>query len=156
MKLQFHIILLLILCVFTSTRNWVFITTPIDPDRILSCMSNNNAYPKKKIISTCLLRNFHYSLVGIRFVLFLSSDVELNPGPLLNYTQFTALIRKYNDPVKFLHHNCQTVLGLNLLLNSFLSDLGDNCISGFSKTWLKSVNDIPFWSIHSGYLMSFR
>ena len=48
------------------------------------------------------------------------------------------------------------MLGQRLLLKNFLSDLGDNCISGFSETWLKSVNDIPFWSIHSEYLVSFR
>ena len=121
-----------------------------------SCMSNYNAYPKKKIIFTCLLRNFLYSLVVIRFLLFLSGDVELNPGPPLNYTQFTTLMKKYNDQVKFLHQNCQSVLGQRLLLKNFLSDLGDNCISGFSEMWLKSVNDVPFWSIHSEYLVSFR
>ena len=121
-----------------------------------SCMSNNNAYPKTKIIFTCLLRNILYSLVVIRFLLFLSGDVELNPGPPLNYTQFTTLMKKYNDQVKFLHQNCQSVLGQRLLLKNFLSDLGDNCISGFSETWLKSVNDISFWSIHSEYLVSFR
>ena len=65
-------------------------------------------------------------------------------------------MKKYNDQVKFLHQNCQSVLGQRLLLKNFLSDLGDNCISGFSETWLKSVNDIPFWSIHSEYLVSFR
>ena len=156
MKLQFHFILLLILCVITSKRNWVFTTTPINPERISSSMSNNNAHPKKKIIFTCLLTNFLYSLVVIRFLLFLSGDVELNPGPPLSYTQFTSLMKKYNDQVKFLHQNCQSVLGQRLLLKHFLSDLGDNCISGFSETWLKSVNDIPFWSIHSEYLVSFR
>ena len=157
MKLQFHIILLLILCVITSKRSWVFATTPINPERMSSCMSNNNAYPKKKIIFTCLLRNFLYSLVVIRFLLFLSGDVELKPGPPLNYTQFTSLMKKYNDQVLFLHQNCQSVLGQRLLLKNFLSDLGDNYISGFSETWLKSVNDFPFWSsIHSEYLMSSR
>ena len=65
-------------------------------------------------------------------------------------------MKKYNDQVKFLHQNCQSVLGKRLLLKNFLSDLGDNCISGFSETWLKSVNDISFWSIHSEYLVSFR
>ena len=155
MKLQFHFILLLILCVITSKRNWVFTTTPINPERMLSCMSNNNAYPKK-IIFTCLLRNFLYSLVVIRFLLFLSNDVELNPGPPLNYTQFTTLMKKYNDQVKFLHQNCQSVLGQRLLIKKFLSALGDNSITGFSETWLKSVNAIPFWSIHSEYLVSFR
>ena len=58
--------------------------------------------------------------------------------------------------VKFLHQNCQSVLGQRLLLKNFLSDLGDNCISVFSETWLKSVNDITFWSLYSKYLMSFR
>ena len=158
MKLQFHFILLLILCVITSKRNWVITTKPINPEseRMSSCMSNNNAYPKKKIIFTCLLRNFLYSMVVIRFLLFLSGDVELNPRPSLNYTQFTTLIKKCKDQVKFLHQTCQSVLGQRLLLKNFLSDLGDNCISGFSETWLKSVNDIPFWSIHSEYLVSFR
>ena len=154
MRLQFHFILL-ILCVITSKRNWVFTTTPINSERISSCMSNNIAYPKKKIIFTCLLRNFLYSLVVIRFLLFLSGDVELNPGAPPNYTQFTTLMKKYNDQVKFLHQNCQSVLGQRLLLKNFLSDLDDNCISGFSETWLKSVNDIPFWSKHSEYLVSF-
>ena len=65
-------------------------------------------------------------------------------------------MKKYNDQVKILHQNCQSVLGQLLLLKNFLSDLGDNCISGFSETWLKSVNDIPFWLIHSEYLVSFR
>ena len=90
MKLQFHFILFLILCVVTSKRNWVFTTTPTNPEseRMSSCMSNNNAYPKKKIIFTCLLRNFLYSLVVIRFLLFLSGDVELNPGPPLNYAVY--------------------------------------------------------------------
>ena len=156
MKLQFHIVLLLILCVITSKRNWVFSTTPISPERMSSCMSNNNAYPKKKIIFTCLLRNFLYSLVVIRFLLFLWGKIEFNPGPSLIYTQFTALMKKYDDQVKFLHQNCQSVLGQRLLLKNFLSDLSDSCISGFSETWLKSVNVIPFWSIHSEYLMSFR
>ena len=159
MKLQFHFILLLILCVITSKRNWVFTTSPINPEneKMSSCMSNNNSYPKKKIIFTCLLRNFLYSLVVIRFLLFLSGDVELNPGPTLSYTQFTTSMKKYNDQVKFLHQNCQSVLGQRLLLlKNFLSDLGDNCISGFSETCLKSVNDIPFWLIHSEYLVSFR
>ena len=121
-----------------------------------SCMFNDNAYSKKKVIYTCLLSNFLYSLVVIRFLLLLSGDVELNLGTHLNYTQFTTLMKKYNDQVKFLHQNCQSVLGQRLLLKNFLSDLGDNCISGFSETWLKSVNDIPFWSIHSEYLVSFR
>ena len=155
MNLQFHITLLLILCVITSKRNWVFTTTPINPERMSSYFSNNNAYPKKKIILTCLLRNFFYSLVVIRFLLFLSGDVELKPGPLLNYTQFTTSMKKYNDRVKLLHQNCQSVLGQKLLLKNFLSDLGDNCILDFSETWLKSINNIPFWSIHSEYLMIF-
>ena len=121
-----------------------------------SCMSNNNRYPKKKIIFTCLLRNFLYSLVVIRFLLFFSGDVELNPGPPLNYTQFTTLMKKYNDQVKFQYQNCQSVLGQRLILKNFLSDLGDNCISGFSETLLKSVNDTPFWLIHRENLVSFR
>ena len=120
-----------------------------------SYMSNNNAYPKK-IIFSCLLRNFLYSLVVIRFPFLLSGDVELNPGPPLNYTQFTTLMKKYNDQVKFPHQNCQSLLGQMLLLKKFLSDLGDNCISSFSETWLKSVNDIPLCSIYSKYLVSFR
>ena len=120
------------------------------------CMAYNNAYPKNKIIFTCLLRYFVYSMVVIRFLLFLSGDVELSPGPPLNYTQFTTLMKKYNNQVKFLHQNRQCVLGQRLLLKNFLSDLSDNCISGFSETWLKSVNDNPFWLIYSDYLMSFR
>ena len=158
MKLQFHFILLLMLCVITPKRNLVFTTTPINPEneRMSSCMSINNAYPKKKIIFTCLLRNFLYSLVVIRFLLLLSGDVELNPGPPLNYTQFTTLMKKYNDQVKSPHQSCQSVLGQRLLLKNFLSDLVDNCVSGFSETWLKSVNDIPFWLIQSEYLVSLR
>ena len=133
MKLQFHIILLPILCVITSKRNWVFTTTPINPERMSSCMSNNNAYPKKKFIFTCLLRNFLNSLVVIRFLLFLSGDLKLNPGPPLNYTQFTNLMKTNNNQVKFQHQSCQSVLGQRLLLKNFLSDLGDNGISGFSN-----------------------
>ena len=133
MKLQFHIILLPILCVITSKRNWVFTSTPINPERMISCMSNNNAYPKKKIIFTCLLRNFLNSLVVIRFLLFFSGDLELNPGPPLNYTQFSTLMKTNNDQVKFQHRNCQSVLGQSLLLKNFLSDLGDNGISSFSN-----------------------
>ena len=117
-----------------------------------SCMSS---YSKKNIIFTCLLRNFFYSLVVGR-VLFLSCDEELNPGPHFNYTQFTNLMKKYNDQISFLHPNCQSMLGQRLLLENFQSDLGDICILGISETWLKSVNNIPFWSIHTDYLMSFR
>ena len=95
-------------------------------------------------------------MVVIRFLLFLSGDVVLKPGPPLNYTQFSTLMKKHNDQVKFLHQNCQSVLGQRFLLKNFLSDLGDNCILGFGETWLKSVNDVQFWSIHSKYLVSFR
>ena len=111
---------------------------------------------KKKINFTCLLRNFLYSLVVIRFLLFLSGDVQLKSGPPVNYTKLTTLMKKYNDQVFFLHENCQSVLEQRLLLKNFLSDLGDICISGFSETWLNSVNGISFWSIHSEYLNSFR
>ena len=156
MKLQFHIILLLILFVITSKRNWLFITTPINPERMSSCMSNKNVYPKKKIIFTCLLRIFYYSLVVIGLPLFLSGDVELNPGPPLNNTKFTTLMKKYNDQVNFLHQNRQSVLGQRRLLKNFPSDLGDNCNSGFSETWLKSLIEIPYWLLHSEHLMSFR
>ena len=50
MKLQFHIILLPILCVIKSKRNWVFTTTQKNPERMSSWMSNNNAYPKKNYL----------------------------------------------------------------------------------------------------------
>ena len=123
--LQFHIILLFILCVITLKRNWVFTTTAINPEKTSSCMSSNNAYPKMKIILTCLLRNFLYSLVVIRFTLFLIGDVELNSGAPLNYTQFTSIVKKYSNQVKFLHQNCQSVLGQRLVLKNFLSDIVD-------------------------------
>ena len=54
-----------------------------------SRLYNSNAYPKNKVIFTCLLKNFLYSMVFIRFHLFLSGDVDLNAEPPLNYTQVT-------------------------------------------------------------------
>ena len=129
MMLQFHIILLRILCVLTSKRNWVFTNTQKNPERTSSWMSNNNAFPKNKI--TCLLKIFLYSLVVTGFLLFLTGYVELNPRPPLNYAQLTTLMKKYNNQVKFLHQNCLSLLGQRLLLKNFQSDLGNNCVLGF-------------------------
>ena len=156
MKLQFCLIsVLLTSLLLEKQQNWNLATPPF-------YYSLNFQPPivnfQKRCCSLvqCLLRNVLYSLVVIRILLILDGDIESNPGPVLPYQKIVTKLKTTQNHLKFFHQNCQSIIGQRLLLKNLLSDLGENCISGFSESWLKSDNDGLFWSLHKDWLTVFR
>ena len=128
MMLQFHIILLRILCVITSKRNWVFTTTQKNSERMSSWMSNNNAFPKKNYLP---VKEFSL-LLGCHWISPVLDRLRRNkPRATSQFYTVYHLMKKYNNQVKFLHQNCQRLLGQRLLLKIFLSVPDNKCVSGF-------------------------
>ena len=79
--------------------------------------------------------------------LLLSGDVELNPGPLINFKFLTEQFARNKKQLKFFHVNCQSMLHKKTQVESIISDLGENCIYGFTETWLKKCDDETFWQL---------
>ena len=88
--------------------------------------------------------------------LLLSGDVELNPGPLINFKFLTEQFARNKKQLKFFHVNCQSMLHKKTQVESIISDLGENCIYGFTETWLKKCDDETFWQLKKNHFKTFR
>ena len=84
--------------------------------------------------------------------LLLSGDVELNPGPLDDFKFLTEQFASNEKQLKFLHVICQSMLHKKTQVESINSDLGENCIYGFTETWLKKCDDERFWQMKKDHL----
>ena len=88
--------------------------------------------------------------------LSLSGDIEINPGPLINFKYLTTLFKKNNRSLKFFHLNAQSLLKKRSTLENLINDLGANTIFGFSESWLKTSDDKKLWQINPTHFKTFR
>ena len=88
--------------------------------------------------------------------LLLSGDVEINPGPSINFKFLTEQFARNMKQLKFFHVNCQSMLHKKTQIESIISDLGENCIYGLTETWLKNCDDETFWELNKDHFKTFR
>ena len=88
--------------------------------------------------------------------LSLRGNIEINPGPLINYKYLTTLFKTNNRSLKFFHLNAQSLLKKRSTLENLINDLGANIIFGFSESWLKTSDDKKLWQINPTHFKTFR
>ena len=100
--------------------------------------------------------NLAYFLVVRKNLLYLSGNVEKNPGPVINYKDLYNKASGYQNNLKFFHCNAQSIAGQYSLVKNLINDLGNNTVFGFSETWLSSKHPSSFWKINCNLFESYR
>ena len=104
----------------------------------------------------CLHLNLAYFLVVRKNLLYLSGDVEKNPGPVVTYNDLYKRASCYQNNLKLFHCNAQSIAGQYSLVKYLINDLGNNTVFGFSETWLSSKHPSSFWKINCNSFESYR
>ena len=88
-------------------------------------------------------------------LLILSGDIELNPGPPLDYSDVVKASKTSKNLIKYLHINCQSIVKKRCGVKKLLDDF-HNTIFGFSETWLDSEHDSNLWAFDNSKFTAFR
>ena len=86
--------------------------------------------------------------------LLCSGDIDMNPGPTVNFKKLSQEFLKAPKDTKFFHINCQSIVQKKEQMQIILSGLGDNTVYGLSETWLKESNDHKLWDYVINKLIS--
>ena len=87
----------------------------------------------------------YYSTYRENQRLLLSGELELILGPSFNFQFLIEQFAENKKQLKIFYVNCQSMLHKNTQVESFSSDLGENCIYGLTETWLKHCDDEVVW-----------
>ena len=85
-----------------------------------------------------------------------SGDIEMNPGPTVNFKKFSQEFVKAPKNTTFFHANCQSIVQKKEQIQIILNGLGDNTVYGLSETWLKESNDQKLWELNKDRFKTFR
>ena len=88
--------------------------------------------------------------------LLCSGDIDMNPGPTVNFKKLSQEFLKAPKNTKFFHINCQSIVQKKEQMQIILSGLGDNTVYGLSETWLKESNDHKLWEMNKDHFRTFR
>ena len=88
-------------------------------------------------------------------LLILSGDIEINPGPI-NGQRYIHEISQRHQKNKLFHTNTQSLHKKHLQLSRLVSDIGSNCIYGFSETWLTDSDPNNIYNPDQKNLECFR
>ena len=81
-------------------------------------------------------------------LLFYSGDIELNPGPYENYSDFFhKCVRDNPKNIKILHLICRSLNTKFIELKQLVNDIRLNCIYGFTETWLNTFSNPTLFEI---------
>ena len=85
-----------------------------------------------------------------------SGDIEINPGPTVNFKKLSQEFLKAPKNTNFFPDNCQSIVQKNEQIQVILNGLEDNTVYGYSKTWLKESIDQNLWELNKNRFKTIR
>ena len=89
-------------------------------------------------------------------LIYLSGDIERNPGPFTSYNNMLEIIKKHENNLKYFHLNTQSIIRKRTQLKNLMHDCGLNTIFAISETWLNDKDDSLLWNILNDTHVMFR
>ena len=122
---------------------------------ILNCLptgvvqnGHKKQYTNKK--PSKLTRRYLFRLI------YLSGDIERNPGPFTSYENMLEIIKKHENNLKYFHLNTQSIIRKRTQLKNLMHDCGLNTIFAISETWLNDKDDSLLWNVLNDTHVMFR
>ena len=91
------------------------------------------------------------------FLVLISNDVELNPGPdkYMDYIDYEKQIVRYDKMMKFCLLNARNITGKRLEFQDLVKDHGQNCIFAVTETWLNNDDTPATFAVDSTHFKVF-